>query len=209
MTHDFEFDSDYWQRHWSDRPGTGQVRAHPHLERELSGLPAGTALEAGCGEGAEAIWLAEHGWQVTAVDISGEALGRAADHAAGSAAAARITWVEADLSTWEPDQRFDLVTSHYAHASIPQLDLYDRLAHWVAPGGSLLLVGHLDTGGSDPHHHDGHPPGHATVTAAAVSARLDPDVWRVVTTDEGPRTVSDRAGVSVTLHDVVVRASRR
>jgi SAM-dependent methyltransferase len=211
-THDFG--KDYWRTHWSgrdSRPGPDHRGAahHSFLEQELTGLEPGTALDAGCGEGAEAVWLAARGWRVTAVDISDDVLRRAAAHAARSPVGDRITWVEADLSTWEPDRRFDLVTSHYAHASIPQLDLYDRLATWVAPGGTLLLAGHLDTRGSDPHHHAGQPPGHATVTAAAVTARLDPEVWRVVTADEGPRTVTDQEGRAVTLHDVVVRATRR
>lgn len=213
MTHDF--DKDYWRTHWAERDGGpahgGPAAApHPYLEQELAGLVPGAALDAGCGEGAEARWLADRGWQVTAVDIAADVLRRAAGHAAGTPSGERIAWAEADLSTWEPGRHFDLVTSHYAHASIPQLDLYDRLASWVAPGGTLLLVGHLDT--DDSHHHghdDGHPPGHATVTADAVSARLDPAVWHVATAHEGSRTVGDRAGGPVTLHDVVVRATRR
>ncbi|MEK8108387.1 class I SAM-dependent methyltransferase [Micromonospora sp. M12] len=72
-------------------------------------------MDAGCGTGAEAIWLASHGWQVTAVDISSEALARAAVRAEGSAVSDRVRWVEADLTTWAPKTRFDLVTTHYAH----------------------------------------------------------------------------------------------
>ena len=228
MTHDF--DKDYWQDHWSGREaerGQGGETSgpHPFLEEQLAGLEPGTALEAGCGEGAEALWLAARGWQVTAVDIAADVLRRAADHASRSTVGERVAWVEADLSTWEPGRRFDLVTSHYAHASIPQLDLYDRLASWVAPGGTLLLVGHLHTAGSeadhrdshhDSHHdshrdshRDGHPPEHATVTADDVSARLDPDAWRLVTSHEGARTVRDGTGRPVTLHDVVITATRR
>lgn len=220
-THDF--DDDYWRAHWSARP-PGEAQGpppHPYLEHELSDLLPGTALEAGCGEGAEAVWLAEHGWEVTAVDISEEALRRAAAHAGDTPAARRIRWVESDLGTWDPPQRFDLVTSHYAHAAIPQLELYDRLAGWVAPGGTLLLVGHLHPGGTgtqhqEAHHeahsgaHSGeHPPEHATVTAEDIVARLDPGAWTVLTADEGTRTMSDPAGRPVTLRDVVVRASRR
>jgi SAM-dependent methyltransferase len=222
-THDF--DKDYWRTHWSGRTAGDPERPdraaapHPFLEPELAGLEPGTALDAGCGEGAEAIWLASRGWQVTAVDISGEALARAAARAtprdAAGAVADRIGWVEADLSTWEPGRQFDLVTSHYAHAAISQLDLYDRLSRWVAPGGTLLLAGHLHTtrsgahGHDDHDDHDSHPPEHATVTAATVAALLDPGEWLVVTADEGTRTVSGPAGHPVTLHDVLVRATRR
>src|SRR3954453_12851686 len=105
MTH--EFDKDYWERHWQEGE-TAATAANPpnsYLERELDGVAPGTALDAGCGAGAEALWLAEHGWQVTAVDISAEALGlaSAAERAAGHRAAAGVSWVEADLGDWAPD----------------------------------------------------------------------------------------------------------
>ena len=54
-----------------------------------------------------------------------------------------MQWVQADLSTWNPDARYDLVTTHYAHPAMPQLEFYDRIASWVAPGGTLLIAGHL------------------------------------------------------------------
>ena len=134
MTH--TFDEQYWDRHWQDRTGdTGATAgpAHPYLARELAGLLPGTALDAGCGAGAEALWLAAHGWQVTGADISAEALARAAERAAAEGAADRVRWVEADLGVWAPDTAFDLVTTHYAHPAGPQLDFYERLASWVAP----------------------------------------------------------------------------
>ena len=102
-----EFDKDYWERHWQDgdRGAMATGRANPYLAAELGDLDPGTALDAGCGAGAEAIWLAEHGWAVTAADISAAALARAKERG-GQAA---VTWIEADLSVWEPDERFDLV----------------------------------------------------------------------------------------------------
>lgn len=153
------FDKDYWERHWRDR-GAGSMGGHPpnpYLAREIGGLTPGTALDAGCGGGAEAIWLASHGWEVTAADISSEVLALAADRAtmstAASGAAERVRWVEADLSVWSPDTRLDLVMTHYAHPAMPQLEFYDRIAGWVAPGGTLLIVGHLHVAGSGHGHH--------------------------------------------------------
>src|ERR1700722_2328882 len=100
------FDKDYWKSHWqhADAQAKGEdSRPNPYLVQELSGRASGTALDAGCGEGAEAIWLASEGWQVTAVDISSEALSRASGPAAQAGAAAeRVQWVEADLGVWEP-----------------------------------------------------------------------------------------------------------
>jgi SAM-dependent methyltransferase len=206
MTHDF--DKDYWERRWQGRAGSlGGGPPNPYLARETAGLEPGTALDAGCGAGAEAIWLASRGWDVTAADISSEALARAAGRAAANEPPEQVRWVEADLSTWRPDTRFDLVTTHYAHPAMPQLDFYDRIAEWVAPGGTLLIVGHLHTHASTGHGH--HPPAEASATSAAITARLDDREWRVVTAEETLRTHTSHDGREVPLHDVVVRATRR
>ncbi|MEX0428470.1 class I SAM-dependent methyltransferase [Nocardioides sp. DS6] len=216
-----EFDKEYWEKHWYDGGASASMAAsppNPHLVREVGDLAPGTALEAGCGAGAEAIWLAERGWHVTGVDISTEALVRAAQRAGTTDAAERLRWVEADLSTWEPGARFDLVTTHYAHPAMPQLAFYDRLASWVVPGGTLLIVGHLRdhaAGGQGRGHGHGHghgdvePPAEASVTAADITARLDSDTWEVVTADELARTLTGPGGHRSSLRDVVVRAVRR
>lgn len=208
------FDKEYWDQIWQgDRAASmAAAQPNPHLIQELSDLAPGTALDAGCGAGAEAIWLATRGWRVAAVDIATEALARAAERATAGGVADRVEWLEADLSTWEPDARYDLVTTHYAHPAMPQLEFYDRIATWVAPGGTLLIVGHL--------HHDNHrsagdyghgdgPPASASVTAAAITARLDPAVWDVVTGQESQRTLTGPGGRTTPVHDVVVRATRR
>ena len=213
------FEKPYWEDHWQQAAGCPrghEVPPNPHLEREVGGLTPATALDAGCGEGAEAIWLAAKGWRVTAADISAEALTRAVGRAAREGGNAHgIQWVEADVSDWEPGERYDLVTTHYAHPAMPQLAFYERLAGWVAPGGTLLIVGHRHEGSGhgDGHGDGGHDPGHhppeeVSVTAASVTGRLDPVEWRVVTADEPSRTVTDGAGRTVTLADVVVRAVR-
>src|SRR5579859_4140423 len=150
------FDKNYWESHWQqgNGPASGrEIDPNPYLARELSSLTPGTALDAGCGEGAEAIWLASKGWQVTAADISTEALSRASEHATkGCAAPERVQWVEADLSVWEPGKQFDLVTTHCAHLAMPQLVFYERISHWVAPGGTLLLVGYAAVRDAFPDH---------------------------------------------------------
>lgn len=202
------FDKDYWEQHWRENstvaPGSMTANPpNPYLTRETAGLRPGTALDAGCGAGAEAIWLASAGWHVTGADISSEALARASDRAAANGVSDRIRWVEADLSAWNPGTQFDLVMSHYAHPAMPQLEFYERIAAWVNPGGSLLLVGHLDTPGVTGHGH--HPPSEASVTPAAITERLHTAAWRIDTAEEHVRVV---AGRDVHLHDVVVRATR-
>ena len=151
-----EFDKDYWEAHWEQATGHRggpTIVPNPYLASETSGLVTGSALDAGCGEGAEAIWLGSAGWQVTAVDISTEALSRAAERASAiGLPPERVHWVEADLGVWEPGRQFDLVTTHYAHPAMPQLDFYQRISNWVAPGGTLLIVGHLHSSDTPDHH---------------------------------------------------------
>jgi cyclopropane fatty-acyl-phospholipid synthase-like methyltransferase len=209
------FDHDYWDEIWQGgrAASMGASEPNPHLVREVGDLTPGTALEAGCGAGAEAIWLAMQGWQVIGADIAAAALDRAAERAAASGVAERVQWVQADLSTWTPETQYDLVTTHYAHPAMPQLEFYDRTASWVAPGGTLLIVGHLHHdaagghGGGHGHGGDG-PPASASATAATVTARLDPAEWEVVTAQESQRTMSGPGGHERTIHDVVVRATR-
>jgi SAM-dependent methyltransferase len=205
-----EFDRDYWDAHWTGSAAAAGGEAppvNPHLVAEVSGLTPGTALEAGCGEGAEAVWLAGRGWQVTAVDLSSAALERAAQHARDGDVAGRLRWVEADLTVWDPGTQFDLVTTHYAHPAIPQLAFYDRISRWVAPGGTLLIVGHRHGPGSTRHGH--HPPAEASTTVADLTAALDDVRWHVVTATEHTRTLAVHGGQAIPLDDVVVRATRR
>ena len=209
-----EFDQAYWDRHYAQAEAGSasrhQLPPNPYLVAEVGGLAPGTALEAGCGEGAEAIWLALAGWRVTAVDIAAEPLARAAERAAAAGVDERVQWVRADLGSWEATQPFDLVTTHYAHPAMPQLHFYDRIAGWVAPGGTLLLVGHLHDEAAAGHvHQEDHPPAEASVTLADITARLDAATWEVVTAEEHSRTVAGHAGRTVPLRDVVVRAVRR
>jgi SAM-dependent methyltransferase len=164
-----EFDRDAWEQRWRQKRGVAHP-ANPYLAEAADDLVPGTALDAGCGVGAEALRLASSGWQVTAVDLSAEALALAAENAAAHEAAERVRWIRADLTTWNPETRFDLVTTHYAHPAMPHPEFYDRIAAWVAPGGSLLIVGHReDPPGRDHHRH----PATASTTVEAVTARLD------------------------------------
>lgn len=212
------FDKAYWDQIWtSDRAvamSTGEP--NPHLVREVRDLAPGSALDAGCGAGAEAIWLATQGWTVTAADVAEAALEFGKRGAAAAGVARHLQWVQADLSIWEPDSTYDLVTTHYAHPEIPQLEFYRRIASWVAPQGTLLIVGHLhhntdDTDG-DPDSHgrgpDDQPPATASTTAAAITDLFDPAAWEISTAEESRRTTAGPGGHLTTIHDVVVRSTR-
>jgi len=206
-TADPEFGPEYWEDRYRNGESTSLRDPSPSLVEETAELPPGRALDAGCGGGTDAIWLASRGWRVTAVDVSETALARAREtgHAAGAVIAERIEWVHADLADWTPgEQRFDLVTSAYVHVPGPADELFRRLASWVAPRGTLLIVGHDNDGGHGHAH-----PRDAQVRTEQVTAGLPADQWEIVVAESRTRTATQPGGAAdATLHDAVVRARR-
>ncbi len=215
QTHDHGgFDAAYWEDRYRNGGGASRRDPSPSLLAEAADLPPGNALDAGCGWGADALWLAARGWTVTAVDVSPAAVDQARQHAeaADPHAAARVTFLPADLTTWQPDQRYDLVTSHYVHVPGPQEALFARLASWVAPGGTLLVVGHGHTPGQHGHGHHGEqpgsPPDSARVRLAQITSALPEAEWEIVAAEPRTHTIDRPGGPPAVLDDVLVRARR-
>jgi len=138
------FEQSSWDERYSGEGRTWSGRPNAVLVAEAGDLPPGRAVDLGCGEGGDAIWLAEQGWQVTAIDFSEAGLRKAAEHAAGRGVADRIEWRQADLRTWSADgEEWDLVTSSFLHLlDHGMVDATREMAAAVAPGGTLLVVGH-------------------------------------------------------------------
>jgi SAM-dependent methyltransferase len=203
------FDAAFWDARYSSAHSLWSGNPNPHLVAEAEDLPPGTALDAGAGEGADAIWLARRGWQVTAVDISGVALGRAAEHAAkaGDEIAARIQWLREDLLEWQPPERaYDLVSAQYLHLPTRERRaLFARLAAAVADRGTLLIVGHhpldLQTTMPRPQRPE------LFFTGDDLAADLG-DGWKIESSAAAPRQATDPEGRTVTVHDTVFRARR-
>ena len=201
-------------RLWSGKP-------NPQLVREAAGLRPGRALDLGCGEGADAIWLARQGWSVTAVDVSAVALERARSHELAELAlervqpssadiGSRIDWQLADLAQWQPEASYDLVTSQFLHSQ--ELDWRIPLraaAGAVKPGGTLLVVGHhpdqLPPWGANLHQHRNML---YTGEQLVRELGLDGGDWQieVLTNRERPATGPD--GQEAVIADVVLRATR-
>jgi 2-polyprenyl-3-methyl-5-hydroxy-6-metoxy-1,4-benzoquinol methylase len=200
---------DFWDQRYAARSRLWSGRPNGHVVERILDLPPGRALDVGSGEGADAIWLAEQGWDVTAIDVSRVALERAAGHAeaAGPDVAARIAWRHEDVLRWGPDPgAFDLVSSQFMHLPPgPREALFARLAAGVAPRGTLLIVGHHPSDlGVVPRGH-----GEMLFTAEDVAARLDPGTWDVVLADAPGRVATNPAGEDVTIHDARLQARRR
>ena len=181
---------------WSGEPNGALVH-------EITGVPPGTALDVGCGEGADALWLARQGWTVTALDVAAAALDRARRADTGG----EVTWlhsglVEADLA----DGAFDLVSAQYpALRHTPDNAAISSLLRLVAPGGTLLVVHHADIDREEALKRGFDPADY--VSPADVRAALDGS-WTVTYDERRERHISGGAGAHHT-HDTVLRAQRR
>ena len=199
-----------WDEKYSSRPRMWSGQPNPQLIAEAAHLPPGEALDLGCGEGADAIWLASRGWAVTALDVSAVALERAAAHARERGQDTNIEWLQQDLATWVPERLFDLVTAQFLHSTrMPWQQALQLAAAAVRTGGTLLIVG---------HHPDGLPPwggnhDHApekffTAEDLARELRIEEPQWRLEVLDSRHRSAIGPEGEAAALTDAVLRATR-
>ncbi|MGX5681550.1 FAD-dependent oxidoreductase [Schumannella luteola] len=203
---------EFWEnRYRTERREHGRVwsgEVNSAVAQEIADLAPGRALELGCGEGADAVWLAERGWTVTGVDISATALEVAAAAASEGGVADRVEWVRADLADRWPEGEFDLVTASFLHSPV-ELDrdrILRRAAAAVALGGTLLVVGHAAFPPGSQHAHTDAPP-LPTAEDVLASLELAPG-WTVVTCEQRDRDAIGRDGHPVTLVDSVLRVRR-
>lgn len=188
------------QRVWSGNP-------NQRLVEQVAGLTPGTALDVGCGEGADAVWLASQGWATTGVDVSVVALERTVAHAAE--AGVQVATAPYDVLAGEPlpGGPYDLVTSHFLHLPAElRHAAYAHMADAVAPGGRLLIVGHHPA-----DHESGvrRPHGEGLMfTAAEVVGCFAADDWETEVAAE-PRRVQQTPDGPLEVTDTVVRLRRR
>src|SRR6202008_569344 len=110
------FTEAFWDERYRSRGRLWSGEPNQRLVEEITGLAPGRALDLGCGEGGDAVWLARQGWHVTAVDVSGVALSRTSRAAEEAGVADRVAVVRHDLSRSFPTGTFDLVTTHFLHS---------------------------------------------------------------------------------------------
>lgn len=140
-------DQNQWQARYEEPGRVWSGQPTPWLMEAARERQPGTALDLASGEGADAVWLAGRGWDVTAVDFARAALERTLAAARKAGVADRITCIRADLAGWRPKTIFDLVTISFFHAPTPLREDVHRMA-WAATRGVLLIVGH------DPRNHE-------------------------------------------------------
>lgn len=199
-------DREEWDQRYAGTELLWTSEANRFLVEQVSDLAPGRALDLASGEGRNAVWLAERGWRVTAVDFSTVALEKARRLA--GARGVDVEWVEADVTEYTPEAgSFDLVVILYLQLGAAQLGIVlDRAGRALADGGVLLSVGHDRTNLTEGHGgpqdpailHDADElvallPGLAVERAERVRRRVETDAGPVEAIDTLVRAVK-RAG---------------
>lgn len=203
--------AEFWEERYSGSEPVWSGRVNTQLAALTADLRPGRALDLGCGEGADAIWLAERGWQTTGIDIAATALQRAARSATERGLdPGLVRWLQADLATWTPDGRYDLVTASFMQSPLdfPRSTVLRRAAAAVAAGGHLLVVSHAApppwAKGLDVRTHH-----FVTPEQELAGLALDEQAFAVLVAEERTRPATGPGGEEAELTDTVVFLRRR
>jgi len=202
-----------WEEHYAAKPQVWSGRVNAQLAEIAAELTVTRALDLGCGEGADAIWLAERGWTVVAVDVSTTALSRARAAAESRGITDRIDFQQHDLTagfphgTFDPPGNFDLVSAQFLHSTVEmdRIALLRQAASAVAPGGTFLIVDHAAAPpwASKIHHHE-----FPTAETVHSALELDDAQWQRIQVGSVDRSVLGPDGQEATLVDNVIRLMR-
>ncbi|MDX6373779.1 MAG: hypothetical protein QOD98_2767 [Nocardioidaceae bacterium] len=200
------FSQQFWDERYAEHDHVWSGQPNPRLVEHATELPPGLALDVGCGEGADVVWLAGRGWRATGADLSVVALEKARRHAGEAGVADRTDWVHVDLAADPLPGGADLVSAMYVH--VPEADfdrVYTAIAEAVRPGGTLLVAGHhpaeRDTDLRNPHL------SHLLFPPERVTSLLE-DGWRIDVADARTREVPGHDGEPRVATDTVVVARR-
>lgn len=197
----------FWDGVYAARPAATDPRPNDRLTETVTGLPPGDALDLGCGDGGDALWLARRGWHVTAVDISAVAVERLAGLARSHGLGDRVVAERRDLHESFPQGGFDLICAHYLHTpfDLDRSTVLRVAAHALRLGGRLLVVDHGSTApwmwNQDPDVR------YPTPREVAAGIDLDPATWTVERAD-APRRIATGPGghtAEVTDHVLLIR----
>lgn len=201
------------QQFWDDLYGARERiwsgRVNRWLAETVEPLPPGRALDLGCGEGGDTVWLAQHGWRVTAVDISPVALGRAAEAADAAGVSAQVEFERHDLLESFPDGEFEVVSAQFLQSPLgfDRTAVLRRAMAAVAPGGIVVIVDH---GAPPPWAHEmAHEHRFLSVEEVLQPLDLDPAEWQTVRAEPIERAATGPDGEAATLLDNVMVIRRR
>jgi SAM-dependent methyltransferase len=196
----------FWEDRYASADKVWSGKVNHALVQVVSDLSPGRALDLGCGEGGDAIWLAQQGWHATGVDISETAVGRATAAARKDGLENQVRFVAANLATWTSEDMYELVAASFLQSPVelPRVDILRRIAQQVVPGGRLLVVAHAAMppwGRSGAHHHE-------FVSPSDEVASLGLDGWTTEIAEIRSREATGPNGEKATLEDTVVLLRR-
>ncbi|GII94157.1 class I SAM-dependent methyltransferase [Sinosporangium siamense] len=197
----------FWDDLYATRPAAVNPQPNPRLTETVASLPPGDALDLGCGEGGDALWLAGQGWHVTATDISAVAVERLAALARSQGLGDRVVAVRHDLHSAFPQGGFDLICAHYLHTpfDLDRSTVLRSAARALRPDGRLLIVDH---GSTAPWSWDQDPDiRYPSPREVAAGIDLDAANWTVERAD-APRRIAtgpDGRTAEVTDHVLLIR----
>lgn len=205
-TDDVTSPADFWEDRYASAEQIWSGKVNDAIVQVVSTLTPGRSLDLGCGEGGDVVWLAQHGWDATGVDISATATRRGAEAArARGIPDDRIHFEAADLETWSPAESYDLVTASFLQSPVdlPRADILGRVAEHVVPGGRLLIVAHagMPPWSTHAHHHE-LPTPDEEVTALGLAG------WAVEIAEVRSREATGPEGQQAVLDDTVVLLRR-
>jgi trans-aconitate methyltransferase len=205
--------ADFWEERYAGSSRVWSGAPNRTLVDVVSSFEPGRALDLGCGEGADVIWLAQRGWRATGVDIAQTAIARA-QAAASDLGLPHVRFDAADLSTWRPDGRYDLVTASFlqSRVALSRTEILRAVADRVAPGGHLLVIAHAEAPPWSRLRHthaDGHHADFPTPDEEVAALALDPSEWTVHVAEVRARDAVGPDGEEAVLRDSVVLLRRK
>jgi SAM-dependent methyltransferase len=208
--------ADFWEQRYASSDRVWSGRANQALVDVTGTLTPGRALDLGCGEGGDAVWLAQHGWDVTGIDISPSAISRAraaADALGLTAGPApdRIRFVVGDLESVTDAERYDLVYACFLQSpvALSREQILRRAAEQVGPGGRLLIVSHAAPPPWSQHLAHHHPEGMPQPADDLAALALSPELWDIELAEVRGRDATGPDGEHAVLDDGVVLVRRR
>ncbi|GAB2686995.1 SAM-dependent methyltransferase [Thalassiella azotivora] len=197
----------FWDEFYGRVDQVFSGRVNPRLVEVATDLVPGRVLDLGCGEGADAVWLAQRGWHVTAVDVSATALARTVEAATAAGVADRVRSERHDLERSVPDGEFDLVSAQYLQSPVPfaRDGALRAVAERVVRGGLLLVVDHGSAPSwswADPDHP------FATPQELLTTLALPSGGWAPERLDAATRDATGPDGERGTVVDTVVLVRR-
>lgn len=199
---------DFWENRYADSQRVWSGRVNPTMSSLVADLPAGRALDLGCGEGGDVLWMADRGWQATGVDISPTAVARGrAEAEARGLGEGSAEFFTADLPADMPDGPFDLISASFLQSPVA-LDRHRILraaAERVTVGGHLAVVSHATAPPWSAHKHD---PEEMPTLDGDLAALVPRDAWEMLVGELRTRSARGPHGEDATLEDLVILARR-